>query len=54
MGWMLDKDVKRREVIINIYDFLLVMFELKSFENFSFEINEEYNDYIKIMKSNRK
>lgn len=54
MGRMLDKDAKRREVTTNIYDSLLGMLELKSFENFSSELYEEYNDYIKTMKSNRK
>lgn len=52
MGWMLDKDVERRKVIIYIYDFVLKMVELEGFRNFSFEINKEYIDYIKIMRSN--
>lgn len=54
IGRMLNKDAKRREVTTNIYDSVFVMLELESFENFSSEINEEYNDYFKTMESNKK
>lgn len=51
---MLDKDAKRRKVTTEIYDSVLVMLELKGFENFSSEINAQYNDFTETIKNNRK
>lgn len=53
MGRMLDKDAERRKATTHIYDSVLKMVELEGFRNFSSEINKEYIDYIKTMRSNR-
>lgn len=50
---MLDEDAKRRKEITVIYDSVLVMLDLKGFENCHSEINAEYNKYTETIRRNR-
>lgn len=53
MGRTLDKDAKRRKVTTEIYDSVLVMLELKGFQNIRSELTAQYNDYTETIRNNR-
>lgn len=53
MGKLLEYDVEMRRSVLDIYDFVVLMFEMENFEkNFYKELVIEYGEYNKIVESN--
>lgn len=53
MGKLLEYDVEKRKSVLDIYDFVVLMFEMENFEkNFCKELVIKYGEYNKIVVSN--